>query len=503
MRLTASDFVTYYRPSECGLRVYLREKGQIEAEPSEFDKVLRRLGSRHEQSHLATLGTYLDLSGSSEAERIARTKLAISEAVPIIYQPAFAVETSINKIAVTIVGYPDFLVFGDGSYLIRDSKLSLRVDEANHPEIILQLQLYGWLFERTTGRRAKALQAFSGRGEIVEVAYDDGRAAFAKLEAILGFKIAASQPYEPVGWSKCSGCGFNDRCWSLALTERSVATIPDVDQGLARLLESQGVQTRAQLLSKYDAEGLAEVKRMQGSKMIKVGQKANRILLFAEIMEKGLERVLGIPQIPASSNYVMFDLEGMPPHLDEMDKIYLWGAQVFGSRPSQYQAATAGFGECGDAQGWADFLQIAKRIFENVGDIPFVHWAAYEKTYISKYSKRYGDPDGIAARVLTNLIDLFTITKASIALPVPSFSLKVIEEYLGYKQTQEEYGGAWAMAKFIEATETSDLERRNVIMNEILKYNQEDLEAMYMVFTWLCNKRPSAEVGASALPAQI
>jgi hypothetical protein len=49
MRLTASDFMTYWRPSPCELRVFLHEKGEPEAEPGAFDEVMRRLGIRHEQ----------------------------------------------------------------------------------------------------------------------------------------------------------------------------------------------------------------------------------------------------------------------------------------------------------------------------------------------------------------------------------------------------------------------------------------------------------------------
>jgi hypothetical protein len=41
----------------------------------------------------------------------------------------------------------------------------------------------------------------------------------------------------------------------------------------------------------------------------------------------------GLPLIEQGPNYVMFDLEGMPPQLDELEKIYLWGMQVFGERP--------------------------------------------------------------------------------------------------------------------------------------------------------------------------
>jgi predicted RecB family nuclease len=125
------------------------------------------------------------------------------------------------------------------------------------------------------------------------------------------------------------------------------------------------------------------------------------------------------------------------------------------------------------------------------GDVPFVHWTCYEKTYLSKYIQRHGDADGTAARVIANLLDLFAITRESVILPVPSFSLKVIEQYVGYKRKEAEYGGQWAMAMFIEATETSDDARRKELMGKILDYNKEDLEATWAVFEWLRSKTPS------------
>ena len=91
MRLTASDLMTYWRPSPCELRVFLQKKSEPEAEPSAFDEVMRRLGIRHEQEHLATLGPYLDLSSVQIGERIGRTLEAIANKVPVVYQPAFLV----------------------------------------------------------------------------------------------------------------------------------------------------------------------------------------------------------------------------------------------------------------------------------------------------------------------------------------------------------------------------------------------------------------------------
>lgn len=493
MRMTASDFVSYHRPTRCDLRVFLRHQREEEVAPGPYDEVLRRLGLRHEKNHLATLGAFADVSDGSLHEQVKKTADAIAKKVPILYQPAFLANTVLGGTELEIVGVPDFLILDGDGYLIRDSKMARRIDEDNHPEILLQVQLYGWLFEKSCGAAPKGLQVHSGTGEIVAVHYGSGKSALQELERLLDLKRLAAEPYEPVGWSKCLGCGFTDRCWLQAEKSADVALVYCVDQNLARTLHSQGIRTRKELLANFDADSLSELKRPYGNREQRVGKAAERILKFADAMEKNREIVLAVPAIPAHKNYVMFDLEGMPPHLDELDRIYLWGMQVFGEKPSDFMVALSGFGSDGDREGWLKFLDNAKRIFETHGDIPFVHWAPYEQTYLRRYAGRYGDLGGIASRVARNLLDLLTIARESVVLPLPSFSLKVVEDYVGFERKEAEYGGAWAMATFIEATETSDEERRKELMDKIIAYNKEDLEATWAVFEWLSGKTPTTE----------
>jgi len=52
----------------------------------------------------------------------------------------------------------------------------------------------------------------------------------------------------------------------------------------------------------------------------------------------------------------------------------------------------------------------------------------------------------------------------------------------------EEVAGDWAMAKYIEATETEDQKQRDELMDQILAYNREDLEATWAVLQWLKSK---------------
>ena len=488
MRITASMFYGLHQPSTCDLRAYLRAKGVKESKPSPYEEVVIELGQRYEDDQFAKIGECINLSNGDEDQRVAQTLEHVRRGSVALYQPTFRAEIEINGTKCIVVGQPDFLIRDGGEYAIRDVKLSRRINEKDHPEILFQLGIYGLLYERNLGKRPTRLEVLAGSGatELIPLDYIDK--ALREAQRLVSVITASSEPFSPVGWSKCGGCAFKDRCWPLAVEGRDVGTVPGIDQGLVRALRDEGVSTIAELLERFDEARLSNFERPWGGRKQRVGKSAQKILRLARALATGKEEVIQKPKIPDSPDYVMFDLEGLPPQLDDLDKIYLWGMQVFGTNPSDYIGKVAGLGPNGDREGWLQFLAAAKLLFDKYGDIPFVHWHVYEKTHLHRYIERYGDAEGIAARIAKNLFDLLPATQESIALPISSYSLKVVEEYVGYKRTQDEYGGDWAMATFIKATETSDSNEREKMLKEILIYNKEDLAATWAVLQWLRGK---------------
>jgi len=488
VRLTASDFYTFFSPSKCELRVYLKHIGKTEAPPGPYEEVLFRLGERHEAAHLATFPEYIDLSKGHLEEREKKTREAVELGAPLIYQAVLRTTHKLHEGEYEILGEPDFLIRHQNSYIVRDSKISRRITESDHPEILRQLELYGWLYERLIGKSPVGLEVHAGTGEIINIPYDGGSAALQVLEHLARLKIAASEPYSPVGWTKCVGCPFYGHCWSRAEANNDVALIPGIDQNLAMTFKGKGITKIEEFIGSFNENSLSEFKRPWGTGTRRVGKDAAKILRIATAMSENKEILIQQPSIPDNPNYVMFDLEGLPPQLDELEKIYLWGMQVFGQEAGDIMRSVAGFGKEGDREGWEGFLSNASAIFNRYGDIPFVHWHHYERVKIDLYLERYGDRNGIAERVRSNLLDLLPVTQKSIALPLPSYSLKVVEKYIGFKRTLDEVAGDWAMAKYIEATETEDQKQRDELMDQILAYNREDLEATWTVLKWLRSK---------------
>lgn len=487
MYLTASDIFMYFCPSKCPLRIVLKAEGITQAEAGPCERVLRELGRRHERACLAKFSSVLDLSEVPLDQRLARTRQEVARCTSVLYQGALSAEVEIGGAPCVILGIPDLLILDSNNrHRICGCKLARDIDE--HPEVRLQLGLYGWLYAQSFQQAPSGLDIYSGTGEIIPIDYDGGQEVLALLEEIVRLKRSGTRPYCPVGWSKCSACSFEEYCWQQAQDGQDVAIISGIDQGLAVALHDRGVTTVQQLLDAFDVGSLSRLQRPWGTKQRRVGQSAGRILQMAQALASGREILLCRPVIPKHASYAMFDLEGLPPQMDAMEKIYLWGFQVFGTEPGPYMPAVAGFGPDGDREGWLMFLQNACNIFQRYGDIPFVHWHSYERAHLDMYIERYGDPDGIAARVRQNLLDLLPITRDAIALPLPSYSLKVVERYIGFERSQQEYGGNWAIAKYIEACQAEDTYLRQETMAQILKYNEEDLAATWAVLQWLQGK---------------
>lgn len=315
MILTATDFYTYLRPSKCDLRIYLKHWGEEEAPPGPYEEVLRRLGIRHEQSHLKTFPEYIDLSPGTIDQRERRTNEAVAQGAPVLYQPVLRAKAVLDGVECEIIGEPDFLVNDQGKYIVRDSKISRRITEDAHPEIMRQLELYGWLYEQAFGQPPSALQVHGGTGEIVPLPYQDGAVILEALKEILALKVAEAEPYHPVGWTKCGNCSFRPRCWSRAVESRDIALVAGVDQGLAKALWHIGIRTVDQFLARFNETSLAEFQRPWGKRTQRVGRAAWKIMTMVRPMASGKESILQRPEIPEHPNYVMFDLEGLPPHL--------------------------------------------------------------------------------------------------------------------------------------------------------------------------------------------
>ncbi len=363
---------------------------------------------------------------------------------------------------------------------------------ARHAGIPAQLQIYGYLYELAAGAPPAALEVHNGAGEIVRIDYRGASAVLDLLREHRRLRAADPGVYEPVGLTKCGGCGYEDRCGDEARAARDVSLLSAVDQKKARALHARGITSIDRIPPAIDGADHRDM-FWEGKKNPRVRDTAARLRRFAEAFLSGQPAVIETPDLPDPARCVFLDLEGLPPYLDELEKIYLWGIKDYRGDAPRFSPALADFGLEGDRAGWERFLAIAAGLLTATPDLRFIHWGSYEKTAFERYRTLYGGEG--ADRVLASLVDLLSVTRTSIVLPVPSYGLKSVEKLAGYERKLVGYQGSVAMARYIEACETDEETAREGIVKEILAYNEEDLDATQAVMEWL-RARISSSLGA-------
>ncbi len=484
MRVAASSWYELFSPSECAKRVRLIAAGVQGADPGDYEVVLAELGGKHESDYLATLGPVVHIVGQDDAERMGLTVKAIKEGAPIIYQALFVTSVQVEGETVELVGNPDFLIRSGDGYLVRDAKLARHVEQGESPEVFRQLQAYAYLFQAVVGQPAAGLEIYDGQG-LIQAVPNEGPDAFkVALAQLVKLRRSHLDTYEPVGWSKCLACTYREACWPAAEAAKDVALVYGVSQSMAKSLQEAGIGSIGALAGSEQGR-LSRIAYAYGSKTRTIGAGAGALIRAAKALDENREITIAPPVIPESANYISFDLEGVPIPAMPEEAIYLWGIQVFGANSGPYQGITSDFEEGGDRRGWMRFLEAMAVIFEKFGDIPMVVYSPYEATHVKLYITRYGDWNGVGERVLRNLWDMLPAIRNSVALPLCSYSLKQVELHVGFQRTQEEFGGSWSIAQYFRAMQAQNPAIRTAIMNEILKYNAEDLLATVAVFNWL------------------
>ena len=334
-RLLASDFYGYLKPSRCGLRVWLREQGVEEDPPSAFsrDADAPRDRARAPPPRAVPAGTSTSASCRATSSGRRRSQRSSGER-RVIYQGRMHGTATLAGREIEIVGVPDFLLPARRGYAIRDSKLNRRVGPSQ-AHVRLQLEIYGWLYEQTFGEPPVALQVHAGQRRDPRRRVRGRRPRRSRpLEEILAL------PAQRRGAGRARRGGQVRRLrLPLALLAagrgaagRRAAAVGRPGPG-RRAPRAAASHTLRELLERFDAERLAAVERHLGRRA-EAGRRSRRPAAGqrAGAARGPPDRARAARDPRAPDTYVMFDLEGISAELDELEKIYLWGMQVFGER---------------------------------------------------------------------------------------------------------------------------------------------------------------------------
>lgn len=491
MIISAADIHTYYKPSRCQRRVYLIQHPPESigiAGAASYYAQSQEADYHVERYYYKRLEKPFDISKFPEDQQVQATLEAILRQEPVIYKPIFTSEWRYKRRKYTLSARPEFLVWGEKGYTMRHCRMAKKITRENHPDIYTLAQFHAWVFYRVLGYWPAYLEVGNSTGNVMDIELPQSGKIEHQIQKLMDLKHARKMPYYPISWTKCQNCLFRDYCWDLAKSINDIALIPNLEAHLLLALRDSGLSTVEELLAAHTPESLAGFVWEESYTQREVGyEKALHILRMAQTLQTRKPILTQQPHLPISPTWVMFDLEGVPARPGQPEKVYLWGMSLKGEQDQNMQLISQAVNRQADRDNWFAFLEQSQTVFETLGDLPFVHWGSFEPYCINMYLQRFGDRQGAALRIQRNLFDFFQVLKDSVIVPLPSYSLKVIEKYVGFERQDQDTGGYWSVVNYLKSVSTKNPTRRQEILDQLLAYNGSDLEAMWHVLVWFQN----------------
>lgn len=471
------------------------------------DELLARtakLGGEHEQRHLDELRSRADesvvvigrpnytVAGLTAAAE--QTMRAIERRAPVIYQAAM--------FDGRFVGFADFLIFDDGQYRLRDTKLARSVKV----ESLLQLAAYSDTLATAGVPVSPEVELVLGDGAAARYPVSEllpvYRPRRAELERLLDGHFAGGAA---VRWEdeniracfRCPECAIQIRAHDdlllvakMRLTQR------------ARLIDA-GITTMTDL-----ANHCGPVPEMAQRSVAALTAQA-RLQIAPRIggrppYEIADPQPLSLLPDPDKGD-LFFDFEGDPLWTadgTEWGLEYLFGALEAGGtfRPLWAHDRRS------ERKAFLDFLEMVCKRRKRYPKMHIYHYAPYEKTALLRLAGRYGVGEGEVDDLLRSgvLVDLYPLVRKSIRVGTDNYSLKSLEPlYMGSQRSGEVATATDSILQYARYCELRGEGRDDDaagVLQQICDYNHYDCTSTRNLRDWLINR--AIECGVPPLGAQ-
>jgi uncharacterized protein len=462
-------------------------------------ELLVEKGSTHERDCLADLEnqgrSVYQVPGRNPDETftqwVARIGSPLAMGHDVIYQMPFVHEG--------IRGIADFLIrveadAGYASYEPIDAKLTRTQGKPGH---VLQLCFYAEAIAALTGSAPRAVHLWLGSGdrETLEVAQFSPywRRLRRQLKVLLNQEQTTIDT-KPEPCSHCEICEFSGRCESEWRREDSLVYVANIRPPERAAMEVAGVRTLVDL-----AKRRAPVNNVHGDNLHRLTRQAALQLSSRdqpsaaphfEIVGSTDDPVYGhgFSLMPApDEGDVFFDFEGHPFWTAQHDLFFLAGLY------RQDQTSTWDY----DAR-WAHDLDqqgiMIKELVEFFArrriEFPAMHVYHYNHTERSSLERltRGTETESLFTQLVETglFVDLYDVARNAVQVGTESYGLKHLERLTDFVRSGDIEGGAGAVVEYEEWMRT----KRPRLLEEIARYNCDDVQATKALRDWLLEQRP-------------
>jgi len=490
MLLTAELLLNYQR---CDRRAFLEAYGDraYKVPPSDFLLKLRQDSALHQQQVLSTQTwqrpQYPEHNWVAAAEA---TVELMRQGVDQIYQGVLLVESS----GVSLLSKPSLLIkqtglsdFGDWLYAPADIRLSKRpkleykVISAFHVQLLAEIQgawpESAWLVLREKGRYAVDLWQSLPQMQSI-------------LAALTEMIQQQQEPEVFIARNRCSLCPWFQQCYEIAQSQQHLSLLPGVTPSRYPALQHLDLTTVA-ALAKTDPTRLEHLPGFSNDAAIRLVQQAQAVHQNQAIalMTQAVTNRQLLANLPAASVELYFDIEAEPG----LNLAYLHGVLVV-DRQAGSQTFYPLIAEQPDEERlvWQQFLELVQRY----PTAPIFHFCAYEVQTVERLARLYHTPFSLVKPLLTRFFDLHLWVTETAALPIESYTLKLIARWLGFEWRDADANGAQSIYWYSQWLQTGD----RAFLEAILRYNEDDCRATYHVKEWLTSFIHTRQLKVANIP---
>jgi len=487
--------------------------GLRERPPRAEESLIATKGLEHERRHLERLrveyGDALVAFGddphsgaaamlAAEAETIA----AMERGARLIYQATF--------FDGRFYGRADFLRRVEHpcerwaySYEVIDTKLAL----STKPYFLVQLCNYGEHLERIQGKPqgdyAPRAHIVLGDGDERSFRVADYAAYYRHLKSAFLARVESggyeTYPYEV---AHCAVCRWTQVCRQRRDDDDHLSIVAGIRKAQIKRLEEHEIATVAALAAAGDDD---RPERMSGATFsdLRVQSALQNRQREAEARGEAFpyayafreaEEAAGFAHLPKPARGdVFFDIEGDPLYLPGRGLEYLFGLYLPDEpEGAKYRAfwATDATKEQAAFEALVDFLTERRRAFPGSH---VYHYASYETSALKRLMGHYGTREAEVDALVSSgaFVDLYPVVKQAMWISQPSYGLKKVEKLYGMERSAEVKAGDDSIVMFESWRASGD----GAILEDIERYNEEDVVSTYRLRDWLLERREEFAAG--------
>lgn len=264
-------------------------------------------------------------------------------------------------------------------------------------------------------------------------------------------------PADPVFSYACKGCPFYDECLKISSNMKDISLINGIGEKRKSTLLKAGF-TDIESVSVADPKLIASYTGIEF-------KEANVLVKQAKAISTSKAILIEKPNLPKSDHEYFFDVE-------KSDKeLYLFG--VF-HEDTYYNFIL-------DIDDWENSWKKFLEFISQYPDAPIYHYDRFDRDVIQKFAALSNIE---SKELIKRFVDLYAIVRRSLAMPIRFYSLKDVAGSFGFKWKNPTFKGYDAMIALGEWNKTKD----QSIMDEVLKYNEDDCLALKILKEKLSEK---------------